>query len=314
MNNGVFAEMKTSKGDITIELFYKQTPLTAANFVGLAEGSIENTAKEEGEPYYDGVVFHRVIDGFVVQGGDPTGTGRGGPGYQFPDEISETLTHSGPGILSMANAGPGTNGSQFFITLGAQPHLDGKHTVFGEVVDGMDVVNSLRRGDKIRYVSIIRRGDEAEGFRADQEHFDSLLAAFREEEQDRAAGERERDEKKVQKQFPEALKAESGYYYVVDEAGDGHSPDSGQEVTVHYTGSFLDGSVFDSSRRRNQPLDFTLGAGEVIPGWDAAVGDMERGEKRTIILPPHLAYGSRGAGGIIPPNAWLVFDVELLDF
>ena len=132
MKAGTYAHFETSMGNFTIELFEQQTPKTVDNFVKLAE-----------KKFYDGVIFHRVIDGFMIQGGDPTGTGRGGPGYQFADEFHPQLKHTSEGILSMANAGPNTNGSQFFITLGPTPHLDNRHSVFGKVVEGMDVVRKI---------------------------------------------------------------------------------------------------------------------------------------------------------------------------
>ena len=156
MQDGLYAKIRTSKGDILVKLEDEKTPVTVANFVGLAEGSIKNTAKKEGEPYYDGLKFHRVINDFMIQGGDPKGTGAGGPGYHFDDEFHPSLRHDGPGVLSMANAGPGTNGSQFFITHVATPWLDDKHTVFGRVVEGQNVVDSIAQGDEIKSVEIIR--------------------------------------------------------------------------------------------------------------------------------------------------------------
>ncbi len=174
---GIFALFNTSRGDILCRLEHRKTPMTVANFVGLAEGSIKNSAKAAGEPYYDGLNFHRVIAGFMIQGGCPLGTGTGSPGYRFDDEIDPSLTHSGPGILSMANAGPGTNGSQFFITHVATPHLDGKHTIFGRVIHGLDVVNTIATGDSINSIRIIRVGEEAEAFKGDQSHFDSLKSS-----------------------------------------------------------------------------------------------------------------------------------------
>lgn len=166
MEDGLYAEIETNKGVILLKLEYQATPLTVANFVGLAEGDIKNDAKPLGTPFYDGLIFHRVIPNFMIQGGDPLGSGMGGPGYKFKDEIVDTLKHNGPGILSMANAGKATNGSQFFITHVATPWLDGKHTVFGHVVTGQDVVNAIVNGDKIETVTIIRIGKDAKKFDA----------------------------------------------------------------------------------------------------------------------------------------------------
>ncbi len=164
LGEGIFAQITTNKGVITCQLEYQRTPLTVANFTALGKGVRKNDAKPLGQPYFDGIVFHRVIADFMVQCGDPTGTGRGGPGYVFPDEIVRELRHDKPGILSMANAGPGTNGSQFFITHVATPWLDGKHTVFGHVVAGMEVVDAIRQGDRIESMKIIAHGADALAF------------------------------------------------------------------------------------------------------------------------------------------------------
>lgn len=313
MADGLYATLHTTKGDVKIALEMEKTPMTTCNFIGLAEGKISNTAKEQGVPFYDGVVFHRVIPNFMIQGGDPTGTGRGGPGYSFPDEISPELRHSGAGILSMANSGPGTNGSQFFITHGAQPHLDGKHTVFGSTVEGLDVIMNIKQGDKIDSITVERIGEAAENFLTTQEQFDALRGNYAEMEKKRTLEARNTVEKEIRMQYPDAIEAPEGYYYVVTEEGEGESPTNGTNINTHYTGMFMDGRVFDSSVKRG-PFTFKLGAGMVIPGWDTAFLTMKTGEKRTIILPPDLAYGSSGAGGIIPPNAWLIFDVELISF
>ena len=166
--DGLYAHMQTSKGEIVLQLFFQRAPLTVSNFVGLAEGNKEwkdplglQTKKTR---YFDGLIFHRVIRGFMIQGGDPRGNGTGGPGYTFPDEFHPDLKHNKPGILSMANAGANTNGSQFFITHVPTPHLDNKHSVFGEVVEGMNVVNVIEKGDLIKAVTIIRKGELAKSF------------------------------------------------------------------------------------------------------------------------------------------------------
>ena len=163
LENGIYADMETSKGNILLKLYYKRVPKTVSNFVELSEGT-KKSNKPKGTPFYDGIIFHRVIKNFMIQGGDPEGTGRGNPGYQFEDEFHPDLQHDRPGILSMANAGPNTNGSQFFITHLPTPHLNNKHSVFGVVIKGMDVVNSIVVNDKIKHVKTIRVGDEAKKF------------------------------------------------------------------------------------------------------------------------------------------------------
>jgi peptidylprolyl isomerase len=182
LGDGLFALIKTNRGDIVVRLEYQRAPLTVCNFVALAEGKMDAA---KGKPFYDGLNFHRVISkgngdaqDFMIQGGCPLGTGTGGPGYRFPDEIHPELKHNRPGILSMANAGPGTNGSQFFITIIPTPHLDGRHTVFGQVVQGQSTVNKIKQGDKIEKITIIRNGEAANAFKADQETFNKLLAAL----------------------------------------------------------------------------------------------------------------------------------------
>lgn len=162
--DGLYAEINTTKGVIVCELAYKRAPITVTNFVGLAEGKISNTAKPLGQPYFDSLYFHRVVANFVIQGGDPLGNGRGNPGYSFVDEFHPELMHSKPGILSMANSGKNTNGSQFFITHTPTPHLNNRHSVFGEVVIGMNVVNAIQQGDMMKTVRIYRKGEEAAKF------------------------------------------------------------------------------------------------------------------------------------------------------
>ncbi len=316
LKDGLYARFVTDKGTILCRLHPKKTPLTAINFVGLAEGTMHlgGAGKATGNKFYDGLVFHRVIKDFMIQGGCPLGTGTGGPGYQFPDEFREDLKHDGPGVLSMANAGPGTNGSQFFITHVATPHLDGKHTVFGRVVEGQEVVNAIAKGDHIQKLEIVRVGKEAEEFKANQAAFDQQLQALKQQEQEGGKRQREETEKVLGAKWPKAKSTPSGLRYEIKQEGSGDPPAPGATVSVHYTGRLLNGTKFDSSVDRGKPLHFAVGTGRVIPGWDEALLSMKKGEKRVLIIPPDLAYGARGAGGVIPPNAWLVFDVELLDF
>jgi peptidylprolyl isomerase len=308
MENGIYAHFNTEKGKIIAQLAFDKTPGTVGNFIGLAEGKIENSAKDLGTPYYNGLVFHRVIDNFMIQGGDPKGNGTGGPGYQFDDEINPDLRHDRSGVLSMANAGPGTNGSQFFITHGATPWLDGKHTVFGYVVEGQDVVDSIEGKDSLNSVEIERIGEEAKAFDAVKsfEKFNSSKA----EREAKLKAEAAKRLDEISKGFKET---ESGLRYQIINEGSGAKPNKGQEVSVHYKGSLVDGTVFDSSYKRKQPIEFPVGAGHVIEGWDEGLLLLNQGTKAQFVIPPHLAYGDREVGGVIPANSILVFDLELVD-
>jgi peptidylprolyl isomerase len=317
MKDGLYAKITTAKGDILLKLFYTKTPLTVINFVGLAEGTLHlgGSTKPTGTPFYNGLTFHRVIANFMIQGGCPLGTGTGGPGYTFPAEFDASLRHDGPGVLSMANAGPGTNGSQFFITHLATPHLDDKHTVFGRVVEGQEVVNKIDKGDAIKAITIIRVGKEAEAFKTDQAAFDAALKAIADREANARKAQQEKITKMIKEQWPKAVRSDSGLYSQVEQKGEGNPPPAGTVIKAHYTGRLLLGNrKFDSSYDRGEPIAFPVGTGRVIRGWDEALSQMTKGEKRTLIIPPELAYGERGAGGVIPPNAWLVFDVELVGF
>jgi peptidylprolyl isomerase len=317
LGNGLFARISTNRGDIVVRLEFQKTPLTVCNFVALAEGKMNNT---KGKPFYDGLTFHRVISkangdpqDFMIQGGDPLGNGTGGPGYRFPDEIDATLKHDGPGVLSMANAGPGTNGSQFFITLLATPHLDGRHTVFGRVVEGQGVVNAIKQGDRINGVTIIRNGPGANAFKADQAAFDILLQESSSAAAARVKAQREADIAQINAKYPNTTITPSGIRYLILKAGRGAKPVAGKTVAVNYKGMFLSGEAFDSSDIHGGPLEFQTGAGRIIPGWEETVLDMQQGEKRLVIIPPELAYGERGAGnGAIPGNTFLVFEMELV--
>lgn len=311
LTDGLYAVLHTNKGDITLLLEYEKTPMTVANFVGLAEGTLNINGKNK--PFYSNIKFHRVIENFMIQSGCPKGNGTGGPGYTFPDEFDDSLKHTGAGVLSMANAGPGTNGSQFFITHAATPWLDGKHSVFGRVVEGLDVVNAIAQGDSIKTVEIIRKGSQAEAFVVSREAFTQYVLAAEEKNNKRESNEKAKLEDELKNRWPDAILTSSGLRYVVKKAGDGKkSPVQGQKVTVHYTGSLLDGRIFDSSVRRGSPAQFAIG--EVIEGWNEALMTMSAGEQRTLIIPPDLGYGTMGYPGVIPPNSYLVFDVELIKF
>ena len=309
---GMYAKMSTNKGDIILKLHYDKTPLTVCNFVGLAEGKIPNKEKAEGVPYYDCLKFHRVISNFMIQGGDPAGNGSGGPGYNFEDEFDASLKHTGPGILSMANAGPGTNGSQFFITHVATPWLDGMHTVFGAVISGQDVVNAIQQGDSIETLTIIRKGADAEKFEATAAAMDTYRGQMKEKAAKAAAEAAKEFDNLVMKTYPNAQKTASGLYYAVIQEGAGEQAVKGKTVAVHYSGKLTNGNEFDNSYRRGEPIEFKLGVGQVIPGWDEGIGLMKVGAKYTLIIPSELGYGKRGAGGVIPPNATLVFETELV--
>lgn len=325
LGDGLYAHMQTTKGDMLIKLHEKETPMTVANFVGLAEGKIDNKAKKLGVPFYDGIIFHRVIKDFMIQGGDPTGTGMGDPGYKFEDEFDENLKHDRKGILSMANSGPNTNGSQFFITEVPTPWLDGKHSVFGEVIDGLEVIDTIANVAKgpqdkpkvdiaIKHVDIIRKGDDYKKYDA-LKSFKSAKANHKiklEEAKKREAEKLKAETDRIQELSKNSEVADSGLKYNILEKGDGAKPVAGDDIQVHYTLRLANGKVLDSSYDRQQPLDITVGQTQLIQGWMQALTMFERGSKVFLTIPPTLGYGTQGAGGIIPPNATLYFDMEVL--
>jgi peptidyl-prolyl cis-trans isomerase A (cyclophilin A) len=308
MENGIYAKFNTSKGAILVKLTHDLTPGTVGNFVALAEGNMENKIKPQGQKFYDGLSFHRVIPNFMIQGGCPLGTGTGDPGYKFDDEFHQDLRHDTPGVLSMANSGPGSNGSQFFITHVATPWLDDKHTVFGNVVEGQDVVDAIAQGDKLETLEIIRVGEEAQKWNA-IEAFVGLKGARLK----RAAALKAETETKMEKLAAGFEKTESGLRYQFIQKGDGKQAEKGKTVSVHYEGSLENGKVFDSSYPRKKPIEFKLGIGQVIEGWDEGIALLKVGDKARFVIPSDLGYGPAGAGGVIPPNATLIFDVELMD-
>jgi len=308
MQDGLYAKFNTSKGEILVALEFQKTPGTVGNFVALAEGNLENSVKPQGNPYYDGLKFHRVIPDFMIQGGCPQGTGTGNPGYQFEDEFHPDLKHDGPGVLSMANSGPGTNGSQFFITHIETAWLDGKHTVFGKVSEGQEIVDTIGQGDSIETLEIVRVGAEAEAFNGIE-----AFRTFEGSREKRLAEAKANAEAEMEKIATGFNKTDSGLRYQILQEGNGTKAEKGKTVSVHYKGQLADGTVFDSSYKRNEPIDFALGVGQVIPGWDEGVALLKVGDKARFVIPSDLAYGSAGAGGVIPPDATLIFDVELMN-
>jgi peptidyl-prolyl cis-trans isomerase A (cyclophilin A) len=308
MENGIYAKFNTSKGAILVKLTHDLTPGTVGNFVALAEGNMENKVKPQGTKFYDGLNFHRVIPDFMIQGGCPQGIGTGDPGYKFDDEFHPSLKHDRPGILSMANSGPSSNGSQFFITHIPTDWLDNKHTVFGHVIEGQEIVDAIEQGDKLETLEIIRVGEEAKNFNA-IEAFIGLKGARLKRDADLKA----ESEAKMEQLASGFEKTASGLRYQFIQKGDGKQAEAGKTVSVHYEGSLENGKVFDSSYPRKKPIEFKLGIGQVIEGWDEGIALLKVGDKARFVIPSDLGYGSRGAGGAIPPNATLIFDVELMD-
>ena len=325
LEKGMYAKFTTTKGDIYIQLEFEKVPMTVANFVGLAEGDfVVDDTIEYTEPFYNGLKFHRVIADFMIQGGDPLGTGSGGPQHRFQDEFDESLKHEGPGILSMANSGPNTNGSQFFITHKDTPWLDGKHSVFGHVIHGQDVVNAIEQGDEMTEVKIIRKGKTAKKWDATEEFKtvrDSLMKIEKEKqaqyEMIQAMSTEEYSNymyQEVLKNDPNAKQSNSGLVYSIENAGEDIKPTDGTTLTVHYRGTFRkDGRQFDASYDRGQPMTFKYKVQRMIPGFEEGLSMLGKGGKARLIIPYFAAYGEKGRPGAIPPYSDLVFDIEIVD-
>ncbi|WP_396184530.1 peptidylprolyl isomerase [Flavobacterium sp.] len=345
LGDGIFGVIKTGKGEIIVSLEYNKTPITVANFILLAEGKNKHVTLEskKGVPFYDGLKFHRVEANFMIQGGDPNGDGTGGPGYNFMDEITD-LSHQGPGTLSMANAGPGTNGSQFFITHVETKFLDGRHTVFGKVKEGQEIVNAIVKDDVIESIIIVRNGEAAKKFDA-VKVFDDRLKTEAENRKKMEAEEAIKKEaflaefKEVidtklaffETQKKTAQKTASGLQYAIYEKGKGKKPANGSTVYVHYAGFFESGELFDSSKedvskafgkfdqnradaKAYTPFPFQYGNKTgLIPGFLEGLENLNFGDKAILFIPSQLGYGEAGAGGIIPPNSNLIFEIELLE-
>jgi peptidylprolyl isomerase len=322
LKDGLYAEIVTSKGTIIVELDYKKAPITVANFVTLAEGNNPYVMEDlKGKPFYNGTVFHRVEKGFVIQGGDPYGNGSGDPGYIFKNEISD-LKHDKAGILAMANSGPDTNGCQFYITQKATPQLDGGYSVFGRVVEGLKIVDSIEVNDEMTEVNIIRKGEDVKKFDA-LKVFSEYFKKNKTSKEQKAAY--FKDLKKSANTLP------SGLAYKVLQASSSQSPKAGTTVLLNYSGYLEDGTLFDTSdievakqfgtydeQRAMQngysKLPFTFGGqNQLIPGFVEGVAKLKVGEKAVLFIPANLGYGEQGAGNVIPPNANIIFEVELLE-
>lgn len=319
--DGLYANLKTTKGDMLVKFYDKEAPMTVANFIGLAEGKIKNTGRKKGVPFYDGTIFHRVIKGFMIQGGDPRGSGMGGPGYRFDDEKND-LKHNEAGILSMANSGPNTNGSQFFITDGAAHWLDGKHTIFGKVIKGIETEEAIAntptdRGDKpvtdvvLEKVTVFSKGNEYKDYDG-AEIFKTGKDKIAQENKNFEAKKQALIQERIDSLKKDMSVTPSGLYYKITKTTDGKSPEKGQIAAVNYIGKLLNGLEFDNSFNRGEPIQFPVGVGRVIKGWDEGIMLLKEGEEATFLIPPAMAYGSRGAGDVIPPNSWLIFAVNLV--
>ena len=333
LKEGMYAELETNKGTLIVKLEFEKAPNTVANFVTLAEGK-NSFVKDEykDKPFYDGITFHRVISNFMIQTGDPNGDGSGGPGYKFKDEFHPDLKHSKAGIVSMANAGPNTNGSQFFITHTATPWLDKMHSVFGEVVEGNELINTIETNDVIEKVSIIRIGNDAKKFDAVKifKNYYSKIAAAQKEAEKKAKKVIENKSKEIAAVKATGTKTKSGLIYLITSKGTSKKPTNGTKVLINYAGYLENGMLFDTnkedisklygqydSNRALQngysPIPSIIGNLRFIPGFNEGIELMNIGDKAILYIPSSIGYGTQGAGETIPPNANIVFEVELLE-
>lgn len=343
LKDGLYAEIETSKGNIIVELNYKKAPITVANFVTLAEGKNNFVTPDlKGKPFFDGLLFHRVISDFMIQTGDPIGTGSGDAGYKFRDEFTD-LKHDKPGVLSMANSGPNTNSSQFFITHVETPWLDGKHSVFGQVIEGQDIVNAIVQGDMMNSVTIIRKGEDVKKFDAvkvfndyfKKEVENQKKQALLDAEQKRIYDQKYKAVKEQKAMYfnqlkESATKTTSGFKYKILKTTNGNKPKDGTMIYMNYSGFLEDGTLFDTSnpevakqfgmfdeqralQNGYSSLPYQMGSNKLIPGFVEGVNKLKFGEKAVFFIPSNLGYGEQGAGNVVPPNANLIFEVELLN-
>jgi peptidylprolyl isomerase len=339
--DGLYAEIRTSKGLIVARLEAELTPMTVANFVGLAEGTIANSAFDPGRPFFDGTVYHRVVPGHVIQAGIPHSDRAKGPGYAFPNEIHARLSHNHAGALNMANSGPNTNASQFCITLGDRSYLDGDFTVFGEVVEGLDVVMRISQGDGVETVRIARVGATAQMFHPTTESFQAMVRAAAQRVAGHVEKKRTAEREWIARNYPNAAGPEGGV--LTGQFAEGQAAAGGITVLrVRYSGSEVR-YVGDVLGRQGPPLELIpFGSGEtgvpgfidpprtfpvepgrtkINPGLDGVIANMKPGERRIVIVPAALAYGRAGTYPpetvgkprfVVSPNAMLVYDVAVM--
>jgi cyclophilin family peptidyl-prolyl cis-trans isomerase len=329
--DGLYAEIKTTKGPIVARLEMDLVPMTVANFVGLAEGTIANAAFDPGRPFFDGTTWHRVEAGHVIQTGIPKSDRARGPGYQFPNEIHARLSHNHLGALNMANSGPNTNASQFCIMLGDRSYLDGDFTVFGDTVDGLDVVQSVERGDAIESIRIVRVGAKAQAFHPTTESFQAMVKAAELRAAEHVEKKKAAEREWIAQNYPKAEVA----------AAVASKPAGGATLRVRYTGQEVryKGLVIGwngppteatpfASREDGVPgfetparsFPFEVGKTKINPGLDSVIAGMRPGDRKVIVVPAELGYGRAGAyppqvAGrrrfVVSPNTLLVYDVEV---
>jgi cyclophilin family peptidyl-prolyl cis-trans isomerase len=327
---GLYAEVTTSKGVIVIQLAFEKTPMTVANFVGLAEGTVKNKAFPMGAPYFDGTRWHRVVPGHVIQCGIPKSDKAQDPGYLFPNEIClPELNHGRPGMVNMANDGPHTNGSEWCIMLGDRSYLDGDYTVFGRVVRGMEVVFKITQEDVVQHVKIVRVGEAAEAFRPTTESFTAMVEAAKVRARKAEEEKRRKEAELIATHWPNAVTDANGLKCLVGREGTGETAGPGARLKIAYSGTTLYAKSFVSTADgtpywgdKAEPFTFEVGKTHLNPGFDAAATHMKKGEKRTLIVPPDQAYATSGFYAkerkgerrfVISPNAVLVYEIELID-
>ena len=303
LEDGLYARIITDEGRILVRLHEEQAPLPVAAFVGLAEGALGPAR------FYDGSIFEIASEQLVMTGG-VAGRGLAEPDWEIPDQFHPELRHDRSGVVSLLTETPHTGSSRFVITRRAAPELDDVYPVFGEVVGGLEVLDTLRRGQVLKRVRIVRVGPAARAYRVDGPGFAELRSQVAEELLRRVLERDEQMRAEFRRRWPDAAATESGLLYVVHEQGEGPTPDFGAKVLLRYTGSLIDGTQFGTSGL--EPMEFTIGA--VVKGLEEMLLQMRRGARRTVLIPPDLGYGAMGVPGTVPPRAFLIFDVELVDF